>query len=166
MEFKPEFSIDGIIQIVGFTFAIIGLSMTYIQMKRTAKTNRIKFISDLTNDLLNDNDIRDFFYKLDYEKFKFKVGDFKSSKEERWLDSILFKYDVIGKMVLNKALTIPEIEFVLFEIIQVYKNKEVQKYLKWLDKEYVKHGMLGLNKRKRAHDDFRSLAELISKTQS
>ncbi|MFX0556939.1 hypothetical protein ACOCEA_09075 [Maribacter sp. CXY002] len=135
-------------------------------MKESSRVNRVRFIYDLTNDLFADDKIREFFYKIDYEKFEFEFDDkkiekFKGSDEERWLDTILYRYDVIGRMVRTETMPLKDIEYILFEIIQVYKNKDVRNYLKWLDGEFDTHGKLGKSKRKRAHDDFRWLAEKI-----
>ena len=119
MTFNFEITVDTIVQIIGFAFAI----------------------------------------RLDEKK----IDKFKGSDEERWLDAILYRYDVIGRMVRTNTIPLNDIEYVLFEIIQVYKNKDVINYLKWLDGEFAIHGKLGKNKRKRAHDDFRWLAEKIQK---
>ncbi|WP_299362164.1 hypothetical protein [Winogradskyella sp.] len=166
MNFNFDITIDTIVSIIGFAFAIIGIWFTYKQMKETSRVNRVKFIYDLTNDLFGDDKIREFFYKIDYEKFTFnleEIDKFKDSSEERWLDAILYRYDVIGRMVKTKTIPLNDIDYILFEIIQVYKNKDVKNYLKWLDGEFEDHGKLGDNKRKRAHDDFRWLAEQIEK---
>lgn len=151
-----------IVQIIGFSIAIAGLWVAVSQMRATSKVNRTKFIFDLTNELFKEGETRKFFYKIDYEKFTFVVKEFQGSDEERWLDAILYRYDVIGRMVKTKVIPLNEIEYVLFEMVQVYKNPEVQKYLEWLDTEFEKHGQLGKSKRRRAHDDFRWLAESIS----
>jgi len=169
MKFVPEITIDGIIQIIGFFIALGAFLIAFRQMTETSKVNRIKFIYDLTNDLFGDNKLREFFYKIDYDKFKFSTKEedlkkFKGSNEERWLDSILYRYDVIGRMVRSNVIPLKDLEYVLFEIVQVYKNKHVKKYIKWLDGEFDEHGELGLNKRRRAHDDFRWLAEEIEKS--
>lgn len=169
MTFDTTITVDTIVQIIGFALAIIGIRFTYKQMEETSRVNRVKFIYDLTNDLFSDDKIREFFYKIDYEKFEFKLEDkkiekFKGSNEERWLDAILYRYDVIGRMVRTETIPLNDIEYVLFEIIQVYKNKDVNNYLKWLDGEFDTHGKLGKNKRKRAHDDFRWLAEQVEKS--
>jgi len=50
-------------------------------------------------------------------------------------------------MVRNGTIRRHEIEFVVFEIVQVFKNEDIQNYLKWLDGEFETHGKLGAKKR-------------------
>ena len=170
VNFEPNITLDGIIQIIGFFIAFVGIWIAIRQMNQTSKVNRTKFIYDLTNDLFHDDKLREFFYKIDYEKFNFDANDekslekFKGSDEERWLDALLYRYDLIGKMVRTKVIDMDEVEYILFEVIQVFKNKDVQKYLSWLDNEYDRHGSLGASKREIPHADFRWLAGEIAKT--
>ena len=124
------------------------------------------FLANITNDLFDDTDLRKFFYEIDYEKFSFsegKLDEFKGSDQERHLDALLYRYNLLGRLVRMKVLRRTEIEFMFFEMTQVFKNAEVSKYLSWLEREYVQYGGIGKNTRKRPYDDARWLIEELSK---
>lgn len=164
MKLDLQLNIGHIISIVGFLATAIGLLVAVIQMRRNLMIHRADFIRSVTSDLFDDSELRKFFYEIDYEKFKFSKDDlskFKGSDDERRLDALLYKYDTIAKMLRLKLVKNDDIEFLLFEFFQIMNNKQVLKYLEWLDSEYKKHGPVFSGNRKRPHDNARWLFDNI-----
>lgn len=71
--------------------------------------------------------------------------DFKGSKSERLLVTLLMNYDYIGSLVRRDVIELNDIEFISVVIVQVFKNEQVGRYIHWLDSEYQKHGEVGAN---------------------
>ncbi|OGQ92376.1 MAG: hypothetical protein A2464_03735 [Deltaproteobacteria bacterium RIFOXYC2_FULL_48_10] len=164
MNFDLTLNIGHVISLIGFIATATGLFIAVFQIKRNFKVQRAEFIRSITAELFDDSDLRKFFYEIDYEKFKFPADDIKSWKgcdNERRLDALLYKYDAIAKMVRINLVKLDDIEFLLFEFIQVLKNSEVQSYINWIDNEFDAHGSVNNNKRKRSHDNVRWLFELL-----
>lgn len=161
-----EITLGNLISFLGFIATAIGLFVAVKQMKRNFKIQKSNLILKITDELFEDSAQRQFFYKIDYERFKFDLDNldsFKESDDERRLDSLLYKYDAISKVIRMKLIDIEDIEFLMFEIIQVLENKEVQKYISWLENEFENHGVITNNKRLRPHDDVRWLIEELEK---
>lgn len=147
---------------LGGLIAGVGLLVNFLQLRRNWRVQKAQFLASITKDLFEDNDLRRFFYEIDYEKFHFdeeNLGAFKGSDSERHLDALLYRYNLIGRLVRMGVLDFNETEFLFFEIGQVFKNTDVAKYLRWLDIEYGKHGSIGQSTRKRPYDDARWLVE-------
>ncbi len=154
---------------IGLLLTVVGLCANFVQLRRNWRVQKAQFLTNITNDLFDDNDLRKFFYKIDYDKFQFsetRLRKFKGSDDERHLDALLYRYNLLGRLVRMKLLDIKEIEFLIFEIAQVFKNTQVLKYIQWLETEYQKHGTLGTNQRTRPYDDARWLIETLSKPES
>ena len=159
-----EISIGDLLTVIGLLLASSGLLLTWIEMRRSRCLQSAEFRLRLIDDLLQDSELRAFFYKIDYEEFKFSWDineDLRGCDDEQQLDALLYRYDSISQLIRSGLLTMEEVEFVVFEIAQVMKNHEVQRYIDWLDQEYEIHGSLGANTRRRAHDDTRWLVETL-----
>lgn len=160
MKFNPEFNLSQLILFLGFVATTIGLFLTIRQMRRGAKVQRLDFLFRITNDLFTNSDFREFFYKIDYEQFTFdvaRIDDFKHSPAERHLDALLYRYDLLARLVRSRVLNVSDIEFVAFEVVQVLKNVHVRKYLSWLELEFSKHSPI----KTRPHDDAQWLYEKL-----
>jgi len=147
--------------IVAALVAAIGATVAVIQLRRNFRVTKAQFVASTAKDFFDDSELRKFFYQIDYEKFSFDLGSFKGSDEERRLDALLYRYNHIAGLVRIKILTTRDIEFILFELAQVFKNSEVRKYIQWLDSEFVKHGAIGTNVRRRPLDDARWLFDQL-----
>lgn len=156
LQWNSEISIGDILTIVGFIFTIISLVFAGVQLRRNTSVQRAQFLLDITERYFRDSEIRKFFYDLDYRNFTLDFQKFIGSDEERWLDSLLYTFDVIGQMVKTGVVTREEVDVIGFQASRVLRNPEVQKYLEWLDGEHKREG-----RTERAHDDARFLAETL-----
>lgn len=150
---NPDIRIGDVLTLFGFTLTAISLFFAGVSLRRNAKVQRAQFLLNITDRYFSDSDVRKFFYRLNYNQFEFDLQKFLDSDEERWLDSLLYTFDIIGRVVRMGVLTIKEVEIIAFQASRVLENPEVKKYLDWLDKDYQ-----AIVARK-AHQDARSLAE-------
>jgi hypothetical protein len=140
-------STSDIIALSSSLFTSFGVLIAIFQLHQTNKIERARFVRDIASDVFGDTDLRDFFYKIDYEKFLFDQSSFRGSKDERLLDTLLIRYDSIAKLVRLKVLSLDDIEPFMFDYIQIFKNKDVDAYLQWLRSEFEIHGRMGLSRR-------------------
>jgi hypothetical protein len=146
--------------VVAMTSAVVAV----LTLLRNSRVQKAQFIANLTKDFFQDSDLRKFFYKVDYEKFRFdptKVAEFKGSEDERHLDALLYQYNMVGRLVRLGVISQEDVEFLLFEMVQVFKNTEIQKYITWLETEFEKFGGYGFSQRRRPADDARWLLEQV-----
>lgn len=128
---------------IGNTVTALGVWLAFVQLRRGVRQERAKFLMELTARYFADNDVRRFYYKLEEEgdrRFIYDPKKFAGSPEERWLDQLLYSFDVIGWVVRKKLLKSDEAEIFAFQALQVLENPEVIKYLAWLDEAYASKG--------------------------
>jgi hypothetical protein len=147
---------------VAATAAAIGVVVAAVQFWRNARVQQAQFVSNLIRDHFEREELRRFFYRVDYEEFEFSKEDlagFKGSDDERLLDELLYKYNHVAQLVRLGVIALSDIEFIMFEMIQIFKNTAVIEYISWLDGEYAKHGGYGGSLRRRPFDNARWLLE-------
>ena len=160
----PTLTIGDLLVAISLAVAAIGLGMNWSALRRNRELERVDLALSLIGRLLDDSEVRKFFYKIDYDKFRFSTDsleEFKGSADERNLDALLYQYDYLSRMVRRGLVKVDDVEFLLFEMIQVMKNDNVVSYLTWLDLEYKRHGNLEKNARVRPHDDARWLVDSL-----
>jgi hypothetical protein len=155
LTWKSEVGIGDIF--VGFTFlaAAVGLILTAIQLRHGILVQRAQFLLDATKRYFADTHVRRLYYDVDYERFHitFLNGEpntvqragqpakpFVGSDEERWLDSLLYTFDVIGRIVELGALSASEVSIFAFQAARVFRNTDIANLLRWLDKERDRFG--------------------------
>lgn len=151
-QWEPNVSLGDVLTLLGLALTLISLLFATRGIRQNTLAQRSRFLLDLTERYFADTDVRRFFYKVDYEEFKYDEDAFPGSDEERWLDSLLYTFDIIGYMVRVRTVTLDEVGVVAFQVKRVLGNPEVIRYLSWLDTE---HGT-GL-----AHPDARYLMQAI-----
>lgn len=158
LKWKDEFGLSEILSLLTLLATIGGFGFAWRQLWHSAEAQRsqfqaqqAQFLMILTERYFADNDARKFYYALENGLFKFESGQysfdsselkkFGGSDQERWLDQLLYTFDVIGRVVRAGALTTTEAEIFAFQAKQVLDNEEVKKYLEWLDVEYKTHNL-------------------------
>lgn len=155
LQWKPDVGIGDILTFLGLLATAAGLIFTAIQLRRGTQVQRAQFLLATTERYLPDSDVRRLYYDIDYGTFKlafanaepttFQRGSsspkpFIGSDEERWLDTLLYTFDVIGRVVELEALDVREARIFSFQAARVFKNHDVVQYLAWLDKERTRFG--------------------------
>ena len=81
---------------VGDIFTALGVWFAYYQLRRGVRQERAQFLMELTERYFADNDVRKFYYELENGRFVFDTQKFAGSDQERWLDQLIYTFDVIG----------------------------------------------------------------------
>ncbi|SEF23559.1 hypothetical protein SAMN05421837_102247 [Amycolatopsis pretoriensis] len=79
------------------------------------------------------------------------------SEDEPAIDHLLFVYDLIGYYTETGVIEEGELPIIRFEASRVLHNKQMVKYLTWLDSEYAAVGITGP-----AYAHARKLAERVN----
>jgi hypothetical protein len=155
LQWKSEIGVGDILTFLGFLAAAGGLVFTAVQLRLGTRVQRAQFLLDTTERYFADTDVRRLYYDIDYNKFSlafvggepntFQRGTntpkpFIGSDEERWLDNLLYTFDVIGRVAELKALNSNEARLFAFQAARVFKNPDIVQYLAWLDKERIRFG--------------------------
>ena len=84
--------------ILGIT-GLVGVIIAYDKATQDNRAVRARFVYDLNQGFLLNDDERNFFYKLDYQDFFFDPNTFAQSDDERQLDRLLYKLSYVGKLL-------------------------------------------------------------------
>jgi len=156
VRWDPDFGLGDIITALGFLAAAVGLWFTARQLRENTKVRRAQFLLDATDRYFSDTEVRKLYYDIDYEEFKIEFdaqGEpstftrrgsepqrFVGSAEERYLDSLLYTFDSIGRIAEIGALDRSEAQLFAFQANRVFHDASVGRLLKWLDQERRRFG--------------------------
>jgi len=121
----------GLLRGASYIFAILGGSVAIVALRQNARTNRSKFILDLTGFALTDSSTRDFWYKLDYDDWIFELSTFRKSDEEKHIDSMLYKFSVIGQLLRNSSVKASDLNNIYPIVRQFFSNVQIREYLRF-----------------------------------
>jgi hypothetical protein len=119
---------------LGTLIALIGGAIAIQSLRLNARTNKSKFILDLTESFIKDKEIAEFWYRLDYkdsESWKFDLSQFRHSAEEHYLNTLLYRCSVTGQLLRMRALKHADLVNLFIIIRQIFSNKEVRDYLRF-----------------------------------
>ena len=157
--------LSDLFSLIGLGGVAIGLFLNVWAVHRGNAQKRSEFLMELYNSFLSD-DVSDIFFKLEYEKIKTIQAD---SKDEKNLNKLLTIFDNIGHLFeTSKNFNKNDLEYFATEIISIYTNPIVKKYLEKLNDDYADlFEKLQLNKNKTKtlmpFEDFKKLAEYLLK---
>lgn len=157
VSWKPEVGVGDIITTLSVIVTAVGVWFAYDQLRRGVRQEHAQFLMELTERYFADDAVRKFYYELENGKFVFDPSTFAGSDQERWLDHLIYTFDVIGWAVRTESLTSSEAMIFAFQASQVLKNDEVVRYLAWLDEEYARQG-----RPVPAHKDAKDLVETLN----
>lgn len=156
LRWSPDVDAGDIITALGFLAAAVGLLFTSLQLRESTKVRRAQFLLNATGRYFADAEVRKLYYDIDYGRFTIAFDargepstftrsggqpkPFVGSDEERYLDSLLYTFDSIGRMVEIGALDIAEAGLFKFQARRVFGNPSVERLLKWLDGERARFG--------------------------
>lgn len=145
------------LQIGAFLLAIIGLYYNTQERKKTNFQERIKIISNIINEIYQDNKLSEMLYRLissySHKPFLY-TKEFHGSEDEKILDRLLFKLDFLAKQYYGNILTIEDFSIIKEMYLDIYTNKEIEKYFQYLDEYYQ-----SLNKKNEFSLSFRNLSK-------
>jgi hypothetical protein len=138
-QFENTYSIADLINAGLLFVAIVGIFLTYRQIKGSHKTQKATFFKDLYSTMFSDHDIRDAFYQIEYGEFNYDVN-FHGSDNEKAIDQLLSFIDLICDLYAQGIITQHEMSFFKYEFTRIYFNDNVQRYLKFLTGFYTQIG--------------------------
>jgi hypothetical protein len=115
--------------------AIIGIGLTWLQVRASGRTSRAGFLRDLYGTMATDEAMGNAFYSIEYERFSYHPG-FHESREERELDRLLEFFDLVCELYYRNILTREEIQFFDYRFRMVAANPGVAEYLDFLTNFY------------------------------
>lgn len=118
-------------QLLGTLIALIGGTIALQSLRLNARTNKSKFIVDLTESIIKDKEVTDFWYRLDYEDWKFDLANFRRSAEERHIDILLCRCAVIGQVLRAGSVSKADLANIFTLIRQIFSNNEIRNYLRF-----------------------------------
>ena len=126
-------------QLIITFLTLLSVLIALFQFYKSNKRNRAEFIVKLYNEYINDNDMVDMFYQIEYGEFKYN-GSFHDSEDEKKIDKLLGHFDNICRLYHMKELTRADISFMEYQIRRVANNSQVLKYLSFLDSWFKRVG--------------------------
>ena len=140
LQFQPVVTIADVINAVLLVSALIGIFLTYKQIKFNTKTEKAAFFKDLYSTIFTDPDIRKAFYLIEYEKFIYDES-FHASENEQAFDRMFGFNDLVCDLYFQGVLTQREMAYFHYGFTRIYQNNEVRRYLDFLREFFAKTGI-------------------------
>lgn len=127
--------------IVGIAVGACSLYISSRSLGVTSRTNKAKFVFDLTDSFLKDPELRRFWYKLDYDSitentWKFDLTTFRHSEDERMIDTLIYKFSVVGHMLKSGAINDNDIIGLYTECRQLFHNQQIREYIRFVQLDF------------------------------
>jgi hypothetical protein len=132
-------------QTFGTIIVMVGFVVAAASLRVTIKTNKAKFVLELTDSFLKDEKLLRFWYSLDYEgkdSFIFDLKSFRASETERLLDTLLHKFSVVGRLLRTGAIGIDDIQAISMLCRQTFNNEQVRNYLRYVILDFWRIGVI------------------------
>jgi hypothetical protein len=136
-------SIANILTLIGIFLTFASVTFAGSELRRSRHASQSGFLFNISTWYLDDPALRQFFYKLDYNTWKFDEEKFSGSADEPLLDKMLYVFDLLEHLIESKQMSPDDLQMFAFEASRVLHNPEVKKYLSWLDAEYRLVGQPG-----------------------
>jgi hypothetical protein len=119
--------------------AVVGIWLTYLQLRTSSKTQKATFFKDLYTTMFADAEIRNAYYKIEYGEFNYGA-DFHGSKDERMFDHLLSFVDLICELYAQGTISDREMRFFKYELTRINRNDNIKRYLDFLTSIYKSEG--------------------------
>jgi hypothetical protein len=133
-------SLANALTLVGIFLTFASVAFAGRQLRRSLHTSQADFLFKIITWYLDDPALRAFFYKLDYNQWKFDQRTFSGSDEEPLIDKMLYVFDLLERLIQSKQISQADLSILTFEASRVLHNPQVERYLTWLDDEYRQVG--------------------------
>jgi len=135
--------VTSVLTIIGLLLTFASVTFAARELRQSRQTSQSEFLFNILTWYLNDPGLREFFYKLDYNRWKFDKNTFSGSEEEPHLDKMLYVFDLLERLIESKQISPNDLNIVSFEASRVLRNAQVERYLSWLDEAFREVGQLG-----------------------
>lgn len=135
-----EITTGDLIQAAALLVAALGLVLTALETRRSARQRRVQQIVDLQSKFYGDPDLMEAYYSIEYDRFVYDES-FHGSELEKKVDRLLVHFENIGGLFQEGVVSLRELDFVSYNYLMIYQNEQVKRYLEWLDQWYLERGM-------------------------
>src|SRR5687767_6853734 len=97
LTWNHEINFSDILTAVGLLLTAGSVFFAGRSLQRNNRVHNADFLLQLTERYFKDKDVRNFYYKVDWGKYKYKPTRFRLSREEYLLDQLLHSFDEIGE---------------------------------------------------------------------
>ena len=126
--------------IASILLAVLGLFANFLQIRRGNTQKRAEYIVQLYNEFVNDRDMMEIYYKLEYSKFNYGQN-FHGSETEKQLDKLLGHFSNIGRLHFMGVIRRQDLKFLEYEFLVIYQNSNIESYLAFLDEWFETRGI-------------------------
>ena len=136
MQFDWTINFGQIVQTVSVVLALVGLALTYIQIRKTNTAHTAQVLKDVLFTFFSDPTLQKTYYKVGSGQFRFDRAKFQDggSDEEREIDQLLYVFECVGR--LHALGLIRKSDLLLrYRMTRVFTDPEIQAYLRYLDDE-------------------------------
>jgi hypothetical protein len=155
LEWSPKIDIGNVLTGIASLMTFVTLLLALLSLRKTVRVQRADFLLKLTERYFKNEEVRDFYYKIDWEVPSLNLDQVALSKEERLLDSLLYSFDEIGAVLRLGVIDEKQARIFAFQASRVLHNEYVKSYLKMLDADYDIEGL------KESHPDARYLVNRL-----
>ena len=139
-QFQNTVTLSDLINAALLLIAVLGIFLTYRQMRESYRTQRASFFKELYSTMWSDSEIRDMYYRVEYGKLDYSES-FHGSPDERLLDRLLSFTDLLCELYSQNIISDNEMRFFQYELATIYKNDNIHRYIKALDNWFVERGV-------------------------
>ena len=119
--------------------AIISVPIILVQYTKSKKQKRAEFILQLHHMFINDKDMMDLFYKIEYGDFKYDSKTHMTLEEQK-LDKLLGHFNNICRLYEMNVITKKDFQLFEYEVCRVAQNPEICNYFDFLDRWFKRIG--------------------------
>ena len=120
--------------------AVVGIGLTFWQVRSGVRTQRAQFLKDLYSTLAADPDVLAAYYQIEYGNFQYDVN-FHGSAIEPKIDRLLAFTDLVAELYLQSVISEREMAFFRYRFRRIYEDVGIQEYLKFLSSFYQRVGV-------------------------
>ncbi len=117
---------------LSFTFVMVGGSVAIGTLLHNARTNRSRFVIDITELFLKDEEVRKFWYRVNYEQWQFDLSNFRGSEEEQNIDTILYRFAIVGQLLRNQSISCRDLVNTYWIVRQFLVNEQIKEYMRFV----------------------------------
>jgi len=118
--------------LVSLILATLGLFANYYQIRKSNIMKRAEYIVQLYNQFVNDKQLIDFYYQIEYNMINYD-DNIHLTEKEKILDKLLGYFSNIGRLYFMGILKLKDLEFLEYEFIILYNSDFIQDYFSFLD---------------------------------
>jgi hypothetical protein len=115
--------------------AVLGIALTFWQVRGGVRTQRAQFLKDLYSTLAADPDVLAAYYWIEYGRFEYGA-EFHGSEIEPKVDRLLAFVDLVAELYLQSIISEREMAFFRYRFRRIYEDVGIQEYLKFLASFY------------------------------